>query len=124
MQVSSRFLALAMWWAKRPNRPLKGKFKCADATCFASGPNVESKMPSVCTTSGLLLLKTGMLSSFPGKTRICWGTVRVFSGLLLGCGGKSSSFSGAGTSGWRISCCWAGGAGLFELGGKLAKTVL
>ncbi len=63
MRVSSRFLALAMWWAKRSNRPLKGKFKCAEATCFPSGGNVESKMPSVCTTSGLLLLKTGMLSS-------------------------------------------------------------
>jgi len=45
------------------NRPLKGKFKCAEGTCFHSGGNVESKMPSVCTTSGLLLLKTGMLSS-------------------------------------------------------------
>ena len=78
------------------NRPLKGKFKCAEGICFASGPYVESKMPSVCTTSGLLLLKTGRLSSFPGKTRTCWGTVRVFSGLLLGCGGKSSSFLGAG----------------------------
>ena len=78
------------------NRPLKGKFKCAEGTCFPSAPNVESKMPSVCTTSGLLLLKTGMLSSCPGKTRTCWGTVRVFSRLLLGCGGTSSSFSGQG----------------------------
>ena len=93
------------------NRPLKGKVKCAEGTCLPSWGNVESKMPSVCTTSGLLLLKTGMLSSFPGKTRTCWGCITVFSGAVVTGGGTSSSFSGSGTSGWMMSS-WAGDVGI------------
>jgi hypothetical protein len=63
------------------NRLLKGKFKCAEATCFASDPNVESKMPSVCTTSGLFLLKTGGCRVFPAKRAL----VGALSGFSAGC---------------------------------------
>ena len=46
-----------------------------------------------------------------GKTCTCWGCITVFSGMLVGGSGQSSSFSGSGTSRWMMTC-WVRGVGI------------
>ncbi len=63
----------AIWWENKSKRPFHKKFRCALGTFLPWGGNVDSRIPSLWTTSGLLLLNTGIASRWPGKGLVCCG---------------------------------------------------
>ena len=69
-----------MWWAKTSKRPSKAWLRWTEGTRLPSAGKVERRIPSVCTTSGLLLLKTKTASSWPGSDRTSWVLITSWGG--------------------------------------------
>jgi hypothetical protein len=75
---------------------------------------VERMIPSLKINSGLLLLKTGILSNLPGKGRTGWETLSIWgssgcsiAGVGVTTPGLGRVTAGGGITGMRMGMAWA-----------------